>query len=141
MAFYLITSASTFPYFQIDRFTNQCRLQTNRNKEHILKIFLSVAFVIMTTGCIKNCKPLKSDPVYTVPDPQGHDIKLNTFKMSVALKFMIVLQKLTITNQRKSGEGIYVRKLTKLGVVTARIRYRVNGVSVARFFPFFPQNY
>ena len=60
MAFYLITSASTFPYFQIDRFTNQCRLQTNRNKEHILKIFLSVAFVIMTTGCIKNCKPLKS---------------------------------------------------------------------------------
>ena len=49
--------------------------------------------------------------------------------MNVALKFMIILQNLTTTNQRKSGEGIYVRKLTKLDVVTARIRYRVNGVS------------
>ena len=67
------------------------------------------------------------DPVCTVPDPQGHDNKLNTFKMSVALEFLTVLQNLT-TNQRKSGEGIYVRKLTKLDVVIARIRYRVNGV-------------
>ena len=59
------------------------------------------------------------DPVYTVPDPQGHDIKLNTFKMSVALEFMIILQNLTTTNQRKSGEAGYisVRKLTKLDIV------------------------
>ena len=56
------------------------------------------------------------DPVYTVPGPQGHDIKLNTFKMSVALEFLTILQNLTTTNQRKSGEGIYVRKLTKLDV-------------------------
>ena len=35
-----------------------------------------------------------SDPVYTVPDPHGHDIKLNTFKTSVALKFTIILQNL-----------------------------------------------
>ena len=53
--------------------------------------------------------------------------QLDTFKMSLGLKFMIILQNLTTTNQRKSGEGIYVRKLTKLDVVTARIRYRVNG--------------
>ena len=26
------------------------------------------------------------DPVYTVPDTQGRDIKLNNFKMSVLLK-------------------------------------------------------
>ena len=52
-----------------------------------------------------------------VPDRQGHDIKLNTFKMSVALKFIIILQNLTRTNQRKNGEGIYARKLTKLDVV------------------------
>ena len=31
------------------------------------------------------------DPVYTVPDPQGHDIKLNTFNTSLALKLMIIL--------------------------------------------------
>ena len=55
-------------------------------------------------------------------------LELNTFKMSVVLKFMIKLQNLTTTNQRKSGEGKYVRKLTKLDVVTARIRYRVNRV-------------
>ena len=68
------------------------------------------------------------DPVYTVPDPQGHDIKLNTFKTSVALKFMIVLQNLTTTNQRKRGERKYDHKLTELNAVTTRIRYRVNGV-------------
>ena len=68
-----------------------------------------------------------SDPVYTVPDPHGHDIKLNTFKTRVALKLMI-LQNLTTTNRRKSDESKYDRKLTKLDVVTTRIRYRVNGV-------------
>ena len=68
------------------------------------------------------------DPVYTVPDPQGHDIKLNTFKTSVALKFIIILLNLTTTNHRKSGESKYDRKLTELNVVTTRIRYRVNRV-------------
>ena len=53
------------------------------------------------------------DPVYTVPDPQGHDIKLNTFKTSVALKFMIILQNLTTANHRKSGESKYDGKLTE----------------------------
>ena len=47
------------------------------------------------------------DPVYMVLDPEGHDIKLNTFKTSVALKFMITLQYFTITNQRKSGRSKY----------------------------------
>ena len=45
------------------------------------------------------------DPVYTVPDPQGHDIKFNTFKTSLALKFMIILQNVTTTNHRKSGKS------------------------------------
>ena len=65
------------------------------------------------------------DPVYTVPDPEGHDIILDTCKTSVAPKFMIILQNLTAANQRKSGESKYKRKLTKLDVVTTRIRYRV----------------
>ena len=68
------------------------------------------------------------DPVYTVPDPQGHDIKFNTFKTSVALKFMIIVQNLTTTNHGKSGGSKYDRKLTELDGVTTRIRYGVNGV-------------
>ena len=58
------------------------------------------------------------DPVYTVPDPPGHDIKLHTFKTSVALKFMIILHNLTTTIQRKISESKYDRKLTKVDVVT-----------------------
>ena len=74
------------------------------------------------------------DPVYTVPDPQGDDIKLNTFKTSVALKFMIILQNLTTTNHRKSGESKYDRSLTEIDVVSTRIRYRANEVLVEIFF-------
>ena len=67
------------------------------------------------------------NPVYTVPDSYGHDIKLNGVKTSVAFKFMLMLQKLIQTNHRK-GVGIeYDSKLTELDVVTMRIRYRVTG--------------
>lgn len=45
--------------------------------------------------------------VYMAPDPQGHDIKLNTFKTSVALKFKIILQNLITANQRKSFASKY----------------------------------
>ena len=45
------------------------------------------------------------DPVYTVPDPQGHRIKLNTFNTSLAPKFMIILQNVITTNHRKSGKS------------------------------------
>ena len=72
---------------------------------------------------------LKSDPVYTVSDPQGHDTKVNTFRTSLALKFILILHNLTTANHRKSGESKYDRELAKLDVVTTRIRYRVNGVS------------
>ena len=70
-----------------------------------------------------------SDPVYTVPDPHAHDIKLNGFKTSVVPKSMIILQNLITTNHRKSGKSKDDLKLTELDVVTMRIRYRVNGVS------------
>ena len=63
-------------------------------------------------------------PVHTVPDPHGHDIKLNSFKTSVALKSMIILQNLITTNHRKSGKSKDDLKLTELDVVTMRIRYR-----------------
>ena len=76
-----------------------------------------------------------SDPVYTVPDPYGHDINLSSFKTSVALKFAIILQNLIKTSHRKSGKSKYDRKLTKLDVVTTWIRYRVNGVSVFEVLP------
>ena len=41
------------------------------------------------------------DPVYTVPNPHGHDIKLNTSTTSVALTLTIVLQNLTTSSHRK----------------------------------------
>ena len=41
------------------------------------------------------------DPVYTLPDPHGHDIKLNSFTTSVALTRTIVLQHLTTSSHRK----------------------------------------
>ncbi len=63
-------------------------------------------------------KILRLDPVYTVPDPHGHDIKLNSFKTSVALKSMIILQNLITTNHRKSGKSKDDLKLTELDVVT-----------------------
>ena len=68
------------------------------------------------------------DPVHTVPDRQGHDIKLNTFKTRVALTFTVILQNLTSTNQRKSGKSKNDCKLTKLDVVITQISYHVNGV-------------
>ena len=66
--------------------------------------------------------PKFQDPVYTVPDPQDHNINFEyTFEKSVALKFMIILQNLTTTNNRGSGESKYDRKVTELDVVTTRI--------------------
>ena len=67
--------------------------------------------------------PKYLDPVYTLPDPcAGHDINLNSFKTSVALKFVIILQNLIKINHRKSGKSKYDRKLTELNVVTTRIQ-------------------
>ena len=68
------------------------------------------------------------DPVYTVPDPYGHDIKLIGFKTSVAFRFMLMLQKIIKINHRKRGRNVYDSKLTELDVVTMRIRCRVHGV-------------
>ena len=99
----------------------------------LLTTFLTLVHIFIWIFCKRTCFIyFKLDSVYTVPDPQGHDIKLNTFKTSVALKFMIVLQNLTTINRRNNGRVEYDRKSTKLGVVTARIRYCVykRGLSV-----------
>ena len=37
---------------------------------------------------------LDLDPVHTGPDPYGHHINLTSFKTSVTLKFVIILQNL-----------------------------------------------
>jgi hypothetical protein len=58
------------------------------------------------------------DPVYTVSDPLGHDIKFNSFKTSVTLKTMVILQNLITTNHRKSGRSKNNLKLTEIIVVT-----------------------
>ena len=54
--------------------------------------------------------------------------QIDSFKTSVALKSMIILQNFITTNHRKSGKSKDDLKLTELDVVTMRIRYRVNGV-------------
>ena len=69
-----------------------------------------------------------SDSVYTVPDPHGHDIKLDSLKTSAAVKEMIALQNWTTTNRRKSGKSKYDRKLPEFDVVTMTDRHGVNGV-------------
>ena len=61
---------------------------------------------------------LSSDPVYTVPDPRGHDIKLDSLKASVAFKYMIMGQNLITASHRESGKSKYDRKLHELDVVT-----------------------
>jgi hypothetical protein len=58
-----------------------------------------------------NCGVL--DPVYTVPDPLGHDIKLNSFKTGVALETVVILY-----NHRKNGRSKNNHKLTEIIVVT-----------------------
>ena len=54
------------------------------------------------------------DPVYTVPDPYGHDIKSDSFYMNVALIFTIILQNLITTNYGKKGDSNSDRKLAEI---------------------------
>ena len=56
-------------------------------------------------------------------------INLKILKMSMTLKFVIILQNLIEAYHRKSGKSKYDRKPTELDVETTRIRSRVNGVS------------
>ena len=73
------------------------------------------------------------DPVYTVPDPLGHDIKLNSFKTSVAPKSMVILQNLITTSYSKSGKSKDHLKQSNWQDSMSwlmRIRWCVNGVLV-----------
>ena len=64
--------------------------------------------------------------IYTVQDPYGDDMKLNSFKTIVGLKLMIILQNLITTDHRKSGKSKHDRKLAELDVVSTRIRCQVS---------------
>ena len=48
------------------------------------------------------------------PDPYDHHINLKSFKTSMTLKFVIILQNLIKAYHRKSGKSKYDRKLTEL---------------------------
>ena len=76
------------------------------------------------------------DPVHTGPDPYGHHINLTSFKTSMTLKFVIMLQNLIKTYHRKSGKSKCDRKVTELNVEITRIRSRVNGVLETFLFKF-----
>ena len=77
----------------------------------------NLLIILRSNSILASSCPL--DSVYTVfaRDPHGHGIKLNSFKTSVALKFVMTLQNLT-TNHEKSGESKYGRKLTEFDVAT-----------------------
>ena len=47
-----------------------------------------------------------------------HDIKFNSFKTSLALRFMLALQNLMTTNHRRSVKIKDDHKLSELNVVT-----------------------
>ena len=47
------------------------------------------------------------DPVYTLTDPLGHDIKFNSFKRSVALKSTIILRN-SMTTYHGKREGVKI---------------------------------
>ena len=67
---------------------------------------------------------------YTVPDPYGHDIKLDSLKKSVAFKFIMILQNLIATNHRQSGKNKYDCKLPELDVGLSLEAGKVNlGIS------------
>ena len=70
------------------------------------------------------------DPVYTLPDPYGHDINFNSFKTRVDFQLKMILQNLIKTSHRKGGWSKYDRKHPELDVLTTRIRYHVNGVII-----------
>ena len=55
-------------------------------------------------------------------------VTISSFKTSMTLKFVIILQNLIKAYHRKSGRSKYDRKLTELDGETTRIRSRVNGV-------------
>ena len=57
-----------------------------------------VAEVLFSLEQINVMKSRLLDPVCTVPDPHGHDIKLNSSTTSGALKLTIVLQNLTTSS-------------------------------------------
>ena len=78
--------------------------------------------------CRKKSLPFPLYPVFTVPDPQGHDIKLDSLKTSVAFNFMRISQNLIKIIHREGGKNDYDCKLPELDVVTMQIRYCVNEV-------------
>ena len=87
--------------------------------------------MLKTQQCRKWLNAIKFpclDPVHTGPDPYGHHINLTSFKTSMTLKFVIILQNLIKTYHRKSGKSKCDRKVTELNVEITRIRSRVNGV-------------
>ena len=107
-----------------------------QNYEHLCHSNLGNVIMFFTWNPMKYCRNnskitcySKSDPVHTGPDPYGHHIKLTSFKTSMTLKFVIILQNFIKTYHRKSGKSRCDRKVTELNVEITRTRFRGNGVS------------
>ena len=64
-------------------------------------MYIFTKFRFVSAGHATLSTQTVSDPVYTVPDPHDHDIKLNATTTSVALTLTILLQNLTTSSHRK----------------------------------------
>ena len=83
----------------------------------LIKNELSYRISIFTSNSPARTSALSSDPVHTVPDRYGHDMKLKSLKTSVAHEIMTILENFIPTIHRKRGESNYDWKLTELDVV------------------------
>ena len=100
------------------------QLQRDRERlKYYLKLYWFKSFEVVIQF---DLKLVNLDPVHT--GPYGHHINLTSFKTSMTLKFVIILQNLIKTYHRKSGKSKCDRKVTELNVEIKRIRSRVNGV-------------
>ena len=85
----------------------------------MLKLFSNLKVCVIGEWSISWLRAASSgflDPVHTGPDPYGHHINLTSFKTSMTLKFVIILQDLIKTYHRKSGKSKCDRKVTELNV-------------------------
>ena len=103
---------------------------------------LKVCYLNSRSLHIKHIEDVRKDVNYSSTDilvfmPRSHGtgsvfhhINLTSFKTSMTLKFVIILQNLIKTYHRKSGKSKCDRKVTELNVEITRIRSRVNGILV-----------
>ena len=71
----------------------------------VVRVFFCTSCIYLLQSCLVHLSSVHTLPVM----PWSRTVKLNSFKASEALKFIIILQNLITTYHRKSGESKYDR--------------------------------